>query len=146
MSHTMAGCRRRCSRYHINGDKAGTVERFIDSLPGYPDNIRYDGEGRYWIALSAGRTLEWDVLMRSPFLRKLVYVVDTYVVKVPQNLRHGGAMSVTPDGEPVTMYTDPKLALSTGFLKVGDYLYYGSLHSTYISRIDLTKSSSIEAL
>jgi sugar lactone lactonase YvrE len=50
------GCRRRCSRYRINGDKAGTVERFIDSLPGYPDNIRYDGEGRYWIALSAVST------------------------------------------------------------------------------------------
>ncbi|CAM0956322.1 unnamed protein product [Alopecurus aequalis] len=135
---------RRCSRYHIRGDKAGTVERFIDSLPGYPDNIRYDGEGRYWIALSAGRTLEWDVLMRSPFVRKLVYVVDTYVVAVPQNLRHGGTMSVRLDGKPVTMYTDPGLALSTGFLKVGDCLYYGSLHSPYISKIDLTKSS-IEA-
>ncbi|KAK1695733.1 hypothetical protein QYE76_012430 [Lolium multiflorum] len=51
---------RRCSRYHIRGDKAGTVARFTGSLPGYPDNIRYDGEGRYWIALSAGRTLEWE--------------------------------------------------------------------------------------
>jgi sugar lactone lactonase YvrE len=47
------GCRRKCSRYHIRGDKAGMVTRFIGSLPGYPDNIRYDGEGRYWIALSA---------------------------------------------------------------------------------------------
>ncbi|CAL4915378.1 unnamed protein product [Urochloa decumbens] len=44
---------RRCSRYHITGDKKGTVEKFIDNLPGVPDNIRYDGEGRYWIALSA---------------------------------------------------------------------------------------------
>ncbi|KAG2550792.1 hypothetical protein PVAP13_9KG317900 [Panicum virgatum] len=37
---------RRCSRYHIAGDKKGTVEKFIDNLPGFPDNIRYDGEGR----------------------------------------------------------------------------------------------------
>jgi sugar lactone lactonase YvrE len=29
------------------------VAKFTGSLPGYPDNIRYDGEGRYWIALSA---------------------------------------------------------------------------------------------
>lgn len=135
---------RRCSRYHIRGDKAGTVAKFTGSLPGYPDNIRYDGEGRYWIALSAGRTLEWDVLMRWPFVRKLVYMVDTYVVSVPQNLRYAGAMSVTLDGEPVTMYTDRGLAHATGWLKVGDYLYYGSLASSYISRIDLTKSS-IEA-
>ncbi|KAK1695683.1 hypothetical protein QYE76_012380 [Lolium multiflorum] len=135
---------RKCERYHIRGDKAGMVTRFIGSLPGYPDNIRYDGEGRYWIALSAGRTLEWDVLMRWPFVRKLVYMVDTYVVSVPQNLRYAGAMSVTLDGEPVTMYTDRGLAHATGWLKVGDYLYYGSLASSYISRIDLTKSS-IEA-
>jgi hypothetical protein len=46
-------CRRRCSRYLIAGDKKGTAEKFVDNLPGFPDNIRYDGEGRYWIALSA---------------------------------------------------------------------------------------------
>jgi hypothetical protein len=79
--------------------------------------------------------------MSSPFVRKLVYMVDTYVVAVPQNLRHAGGMSVTLDGEPVTMYTDRGLALSTVWLKVGDCLYYGSLASSYLSRIDLTKSS-----
>lgn len=135
---------RRCSRYHIRGDKAGTVERFIDRLPGFPDNVRYDGDGRYWIALSAGRTLQWDVMMGSPLLRKLVYLVDKYVVMVPKSLERAGTISVTLDGTPVTMYSDPGLALSTVWLKVGDYLYYGSLHSSYISRIDLTKSS-IEA-
>uniref|UniRef100_A0A3B5YX49 Strictosidine synthase conserved region domain-containing protein n=2 Tax=Triticum aestivum TaxID=4565 RepID=A0A3B5YX49_WHEAT len=135
---------RRCSRYHIRGDKAGTVESFIDSLPGLPDNIRYDGEGRYWIALSAGRTLQLDVLMWSPLLRKLVYMVEKYVMAVPQGLRDAGTMSVALNGEPVTMYTDPGLALATGWLKVGGYLYYGSLASSYISRVDLTKSS-IEA-
>ncbi|XP_048533615.1 protein STRICTOSIDINE SYNTHASE-LIKE 5-like [Triticum urartu] len=133
---------RRCSRYHIRGNKAGTVESFIDSLPGLPDNIRYDGEqGRYWIALSAGRTLQLDVLMWSPLVRKLVYMVEKYVMAVPQGLRDSGTMSVALNGEPVTMYTDPGLALATGWLKVGGYLYYGSLASSYISRVDLTKSS-----
>ncbi|KAE8776751.1 protein STRICTOSIDINE SYNTHASE-LIKE 6 [Hordeum vulgare] len=130
---------RRCSRYHIRGDKAGTVESFINSLPGMPDNIRYDGEGRYWIALSSGRTLQSDVLMWSPLVRKLVYMVEKYVTAVPQGLRDSGTMSVALNGEPVTMYTDPGLALATGALKVGDYLYYGSLASSYISRVDLTK-------
>lgn len=26
---------------------------FVDNLPGFPDNIRYDGEGHYWIALAS---------------------------------------------------------------------------------------------
>ncbi|CAL4915376.1 unnamed protein product [Urochloa decumbens] len=103
---------RRCSRYHITGNKKSTVEKFIENLPGFPDNIRYDGEGRYWIALSAGRTLQWDLLMKYPFVRKLVYLVDKFVA-VPHGLKNSGAMSVTLDGEPVSMYTDPALAVAT---------------------------------
>jgi len=51
-------------------------------------------------------------------------------------------VSVTPDGEPVSMYTDPRLALTTGWLKVGNHLYYGSLTENFLSRIDLTESSA----
>nr|CAB3504304.1 unnamed protein product [Digitaria exilis] len=125
--------------YFANGK--GTVEKLIDNLPGFPDNIRYDGEGRYWIALSAGRTLQWDLLMKYPFVRKLVYLVDKFVA-VPHGLKNAGAISVTLEGEPMSMYTDPGLALATGWLKVGKHLYYGSLTETYLSRIDLTKSSA----
>ncbi|RLN41482.1 protein STRICTOSIDINE SYNTHASE-LIKE 5-like [Panicum miliaceum] len=132
---------RRCSRYHIAGDKKGTVEKFIDNLPGFPDNIRYDGEGRYWIALSAGRTPQWDMLMKYPFVRKLVYLVEK-LVAVPHGLKNSGTVSVALDGEPVSMYTDPGLALTTGWLKVGKHLYYGSLTETFLSRIDLTESSA----
>lgn len=45
-------CRRRCRKYHIQGKKKGSVEKFINHLPGMPDNIRYDGDGLYWIALA----------------------------------------------------------------------------------------------
>lgn len=44
-------CRRRCKKYYIEGEKKGHVDTFIENLPGVPDNIRYDGEGKYWIAL-----------------------------------------------------------------------------------------------
>jgi sugar lactone lactonase YvrE len=37
-------------RYWIRGPKAGTSELFAD-LPGYPDNVRPDGKGGYWVAL-----------------------------------------------------------------------------------------------
>ncbi|CAH8364545.1 unnamed protein product [Eruca vesicaria subsp. sativa] len=35
---------RRCSKYNIKEER---VEVFIQGLPGYPDNVRYDGEGHY---------------------------------------------------------------------------------------------------
>lgn len=43
--------RQRCLKYHIRGERKGSVEKFID-LPGPPDNILLDGEGHYWIALA----------------------------------------------------------------------------------------------
>ncbi|CAO2186287.1 unnamed protein product [Urochloa humidicola] len=37
-------------RYWIRGPNVGTSELFTD-LPGYPDNVRPDGNGGYWVAL-----------------------------------------------------------------------------------------------
>lgn len=88
-----------------------------------------------------GRTLQWDLLTKSPFLRKLVYLADKFVA-VPHGLKNAGGMSVTLDGEPVSMFSDPGLAVTTGWLKVSEHLYYGSLTETYLSRIDLTKFSA----
>jgi sugar lactone lactonase YvrE len=38
-------------RYWIKGDKAGHYELMAD-LPGYPDNVRRDARGGYWVALN----------------------------------------------------------------------------------------------
>ncbi|WVZ64788.1 hypothetical protein U9M48_014262 [Paspalum notatum var. saurae] len=40
-------------RYWVRGARAGTSEPFAE-LPGYPDNVRPDGSGGYWVALSGG--------------------------------------------------------------------------------------------
>lgn len=91
-----------------------------------------------------GRSLQRDLLMKYPFIRKLVYLAEKFVV-VPLARKNSGAMSVALDGKPVTMYSDQGLALTTGWLKVGEHLYYGSLTESYLSKIDLTKSS-VESL
>lgn len=50
-------CRRRCRKFYIKGKNPGRVEKFIETLPGLPDNIRYDGEGHYLIALATVNTI-----------------------------------------------------------------------------------------
>ncbi|KAF2923281.1 hypothetical protein DAI22_07g178500 [Oryza sativa Japonica Group] len=42
-------------RHWIDGPKAGTSEPFAE-LPGYPDNVRPDGKGGYWVALHREKT------------------------------------------------------------------------------------------
>ena len=36
-------------RYYFRGDRAGTVEVFVDNLPGWPDNIHHSSRGGYWL-------------------------------------------------------------------------------------------------
>uniref|UniRef100_A0A0D9XD53 Strictosidine synthase conserved region domain-containing protein n=1 Tax=Leersia perrieri TaxID=77586 RepID=A0A0D9XD53_9ORYZ len=38
-------------RYWVRGPRAGKSETFVE-VPGYPDNVRRDGHGGYWVALS----------------------------------------------------------------------------------------------
>jgi sugar lactone lactonase YvrE len=40
-------------RYWVRGPRAGENETLAE-LPGYPDNVRSDGRGGYWVALSHG--------------------------------------------------------------------------------------------
>lgn len=44
-------CELRC--YWLRGPRAGMSETFAE-VPGYPDNVRRDGAGGYWVALSRG--------------------------------------------------------------------------------------------
>ncbi|CAA6666749.1 unnamed protein product [Spirodela intermedia] len=128
---------RRCRRYHVRGEKKGAVDHFVDSLPGLPDNIRYDDEGRFWIGLCAGKSKSWDLMLRYPMLRKMV-VVSSKLADFSHHVRKGaGVLSVSLEGEPLALYTDRELSLSTGGLRVGRHLYYASLVKSYISRIPL---------
>lgn len=52
ITYDVWNCRRRCKKFYIEGPRKGSVDIFVENLPGFPDNVRYDGEGRYWIALS----------------------------------------------------------------------------------------------
>ncbi|XP_043700391.1 protein STRICTOSIDINE SYNTHASE-LIKE 6-like [Telopea speciosissima] len=129
---------RRCSKYHIQGEKRGTMETFIDNLPGFPDNIRYDGEGCFWIALTSEKTSFGDAMMRYPKLRKTVWMLGK-VVRLPRRLSNGGVMGVNLEGEAISLYSEPGLFLVTGGIKIRNQLYIAYLTNNYITRVHLNK-------
>ncbi|CAO2196773.1 unnamed protein product [Urochloa humidicola] len=59
-------------RYTIRGAKAGQYELLAD-LPGYPDNVRRDGKGGYWVALNQEKQ-RLDVAPGAAPLKHLVGV------------------------------------------------------------------------
>ncbi|OVA19549.1 Strictosidine synthase [Macleaya cordata] len=126
---------RRCRKYQTEGEKKGSVENFVDNLPGYPDNIRYDGEGLYWIALPTGKSLFWDIVMRYALVRKTM-AMFIRAIGIPKMRRNGGVVAVNLKGEVIALYTDTALSSSSG-IKIDHHLYYGSLVEPYIGRLDL---------
>lgn len=67
--------RYRISCYWLTGSKAGQVDVFIDNLPGFPDNITFNGKDTYWVALFSGpkARASLDPLLPNPFLRKVLW-------------------------------------------------------------------------
>ncbi|KAM0975164.1 hypothetical protein ACFX13_018518 [Malus domestica] len=130
---------RRCRKYYLQGSKKGSVENFIDHLPGLPDNIRYDGEGHYWIALITNVTPYWDLVHRYPFIRKVLAIVKRYAGGRPRLHKNAGVFAVNLDGEPTADYYDPDLFLISSGIKIGKYLYCGSVVYPYIIRLDLDR-------
>ncbi|MBA0581606.1 protein STRICTOSIDINE SYNTHASE-LIKE 5 [Gossypium raimondii] len=130
---------RRCRKYYIEGHKKGHVEKFIDNLPGMPDNIKYDGDGHYWIALPTGNTMFWDIAMRYPMVRKAAAMVDRWVGWIGRikSEKNGGLLVVDINGKPVAHYRDVELTMVTSGFKLKNHLYIGSFILPYIIRVDL---------
>lgn len=64
-------------RYHLTGPLAGSVDTFIDNLPGLPDNISPSFHGNYWVAFAATRKLPIvDIMSQMALLRGLLVKVS----------------------------------------------------------------------
>ncbi|RCV30176.1 hypothetical protein SEVIR_6G071900v4 [Setaria viridis] len=97
-------------RYWIRGPKAGTSELFAD-LPGYPDNVRPDGKGGYWVALH-----------REKY--ELPFGKDSHLV----------AIRIGAEGEKLQEMRGPKDVRPTEAVERGDgKIYLGSVELSYVS-------------
>ncbi|HEX4856859.1 MAG TPA: SMP-30/gluconolactonase/LRE family protein [Limnobacter sp.] len=67
------------TRYWLKGEKAGTHDTFVDALPGFPDNIRTDAQGNFWLAIPSLRDPMLDSLADKPALRKAMAKVLNHV-------------------------------------------------------------------
>ncbi|TKY58350.1 STRICTOSIDINE SYNTHASE 7 [Spatholobus suberectus] len=133
----------RCNKYYVQGPKTGSIEKFCD-VPGMPDNIHYDGQGHYLIAIFSAFTPEMDLAFRYPFIRKAVAIVTKYVRRLLIS-KNGGVLVVDLEGKPTEHYYDPKLSLS-GAIKIGNYIYGGSLSYPFVIRLDIQKYPALPSL
>lgn len=59
-------------RYWLEGPKSGTTELVAD-LPGFPDNVRINEKGHFWVAIDCCRTAAQEFLTNNPWIRSLYF-------------------------------------------------------------------------
>ncbi|TVU17219.1 hypothetical protein EJB05_33238 [Eragrostis curvula] len=97
-------------RYWIKGAKADTSEILTD-LPGYPDNVRSDGKGGFWVALHREKS-------ELPFGR------DSHLL----------AVRIGADGKVTQVMKGPKSVRPTEVVeREGGKLYMGSVELPYVA-------------
>ncbi len=123
------------NRFWLEGPKAGTMEPFIQNLPGFPDGISSNGEGLYWLAIYAPRAESVDILHPSPALKKLVFRLPAFLRPVP--VMYGFVLGLDGDGNVVHNLQDPTGAFApvTSVEEVNGTLYLGSLTYPAAARI-----------
>ncbi|KAL0912862.1 hypothetical protein M5K25_016276 [Dendrobium thyrsiflorum] len=65
-------------RFWLEGSKSGQLEVFAN-LPGFPDNVRMNDKGQFWVAIDCCRTRSQEFLSWNPWLRSIYF-------KLPLNL------------------------------------------------------------
>lgn len=59
-------------RYWLEGPKSGTIELVAD-LPGFPDNVRLNQKGEFWVAIDCCRTKVQELLIQNPWMRNIYF-------------------------------------------------------------------------
>jgi len=130
--------RYRVMRYWLKGEKAGTTDTFIDNLPGFPDGISSNREGRFWLALPTPRNSNVDMMYSRPWLKN-------FIAKLPKSLQpkpveHGYVLGLNEQGVVEVNLQDPSGELLKEISSVQEhngYIYLGALYNDRIGRYKL---------
>ncbi|WP_293370299.1 SMP-30/gluconolactonase/LRE family protein [Nevskia sp.] len=132
----------RITRIWLKGEKAGSREVFVDNLPGFPDNLSFNGRDRIWVALAGPRDEGLDALSDWPLLRKMI-------ARLPGRIQNRLAFSPVKQSFVLGFDLDGRLVANlqdmgvnafspiTSVEEHGPWLYLGSLTEPSFARLPL---------
>ena len=129
----------RIKRLWLKGAKATQSDIFIENLPGYPDNISFNGRDLFWVALAGPRNKSLEDSMGSPFMRKVAYRLQMLgLAAAPAPERYGCILAINLQGQVVATLQDPgglKIHTITSVNERNGLLYIGGLQMDRIATI-----------
>jgi sugar lactone lactonase YvrE len=128
----------RVRKLWLEGPLAGSQDALIQDLPGFPDNMSRDEEGRLWIAVASPRNALLDFLLPLPgVIRQAVWKLPERVQPNPERMIH--VIAVDQDGQVVREIVGKTRAfhMVTGMRVHADTLYLASLAEAAVAAISL---------
>jgi sugar lactone lactonase YvrE len=124
-------------RRWLTGPTAGRVERLVDDLPGYPDNIARGSDGLLWVTLASPRIAALERVMRAPRpVRRLSSRMPDRLQPAP----HRSARVLALDGEGRVVHDLQADAsayhLVTGVREHHGRVWLGSLEESAVAVLD----------
>lgn len=126
-------------RLWLKGEKKGEIDTFHTGLPGHPDNISFNGNDIFWVAMPSPRTPLFDKLAAWPRLRKLLAYLPESLM--PADVHASMIVGLGINGE-VLFNLQSKLGAYYYITSVNQYndkLYIGSLENTAVGVLPLSE-------
>ncbi len=130
----------RITRYWLKGSKQSQSDRFAEGLPGYPDNISFNGRGIFWVALVGPRIKALEDQYQGTFTRKMMFrLYSIGLAKLPTTPDpYGCIVAINTQGQVVATLQDPggrSINSITSVNEADGVLYLGSLGTDRIATI-----------
>jgi len=141
----------RTLKYHLKGDKVGTLEVMYDRLVGLADGADCNERGdKCYIAIPTTIPGIVQALHHRYMPKILEAALKTLVMMLPKSLApkpvpYGGVVEITVESGSTTLrlFQDPygnDMQLITGVAEKDGKVYLGSLHNSFIGVLDLNAS------
>ncbi|GFR58386.1 adipocyte plasma membrane-associated protein [Elysia marginata] len=135
----------RITKIHLSGSRAGQREVLVSNLPGYPDNIKRNSRGHYYVGLGSVRFEGSSPLGSFLDLVGPYPVVKRIITKlIPAPLfdvflpKHAILLEISDNGHIVTSHHDPGastlIAISEAF-QHGDNIYIGHFKVPFVGHL-----------
>ncbi|XWS28478.1 hypothetical protein CRYUN_Cryun25bG0073200 [Craigia yunnanensis] len=95
----------RLLKYWLKGEKAGTSEVFA-ILPGFPDNVRTNKDGEFWVAIHCRRSMYSHILGLYPKLRKFILKLPISTKILLKVKLHAIVVKYSPEGKLLQVLED----------------------------------------
>lgn len=129
----------RITRHWLKGPRAGQQDTFVENLPGYPDNLSFNGRDIFWVALAGPRVKALEDQANNPFMRRLGYRLQSIgLAPAPTPEPYGCVVAINTMGQVVMTLQDPggrAIKAITSVNEKDGLLFFGSLEMDRIATL-----------